>query len=149
MNHPFPRDGVKGLCKLISMCCFQFYYRNPSFNILKIQAGANKYLLILTFCQIPCQFLSQHLILAGAYYKWLLKSTDLNCVGQLIYRFFFSIVNATVLHDPTLFEFVDMEEPQMWRAEYKLYMDFQLCEGPVSLTLCFSRVIQLYFQFYL
>ena len=69
--------------------------------------------------------------------------------GSTYIQIFFSIVNATVLHDPTLFEFVDMEEPQMWRAEYKLYMDFQLCGGPVPLTLCFSRVIQLYFQFYL
>ena len=46
--------------------------------------------------------------------------------GSTYIQILFSIVNATVLHDPTLFEFVDMEEPQMWRAEYKLYVDCQL-----------------------
>ena len=36
----------------------------------------------------------------------------------------------------------DMEEPQIWRADYKLYPDFQLCRESVPLTLNWSAVFK-------
>ena len=62
-----------------------------------------------------------------------------------LYIDFFSIVNAAVLHNPTLNLW--LRRNHRCEGQNMLYMDFQLCGGPVPLTLCSSRVIQLYFNF--
>ena len=49
----------------------------------------------------------------------------LSCAGPLT-REFFLVVNTTVLHDPGWLN------PRMWRANYKLYVDFQLQGGSCS-----------------
>ena len=46
-------------------------------------------------------------------HTWLLNNMGLKCKGPLIHGFF-SIVNTTLLHDPWLVEFLDVE-PQIWR----------------------------------
>ena len=54
-------------------------------------------------------------------------------MGPLILGFF-SIVNTTVLQDPQLVESLGTKELQVQRADYKLYLDFQLHRGSVPLT---------------
>ena len=46
----------------------------------------------------------------------------LNCVDPLI-RGYFSVVNTIVQHNPWLVEFMYVEELQIQRADYKLYVD--------------------------
>ena len=66
-----------------------------------------------------------------------------------IFFFFFSIVNAAVLHDQRLVESADENprlldtldvEPCLWRAGYLLLVNFQLLAGLVPQTLCCSFV---------
>lgn len=65
-------------------------------------------------------------------YRRPLNNTSLNCVGPLTLGFF-SIVNTVVLHNPWLVQSMDTE-PQIWRANCKLYSDFGLCREAGSLT---------------
>ena len=63
-------------------------------------------------------------------YSRALNYTGLNCMGPFIWSYF-SIVDTTVLHDPQLVESTDVEPrlseaPCTWRANYKLYADFQM-----------------------
>lgn len=69
-------------------------------------------------------------------------SSLLNYMGPHIYAFF-SVVNTTVLHDPWL---VDSKESelQLQRVNYKLYLDFYLWEGLLSLTPHYTRINYIY-----
>ena len=46
---------------------------------------------------------------------------------------FFSTANTVVLHNTKLVESPDVER-QVWRANYKLYVDFGLYQGSIPLT---------------
>ena len=56
-----------------------------------------------------------------------------------LYLGFFFIVNTTVLLDSRLVESTVMEESRIWRADYRLYSDFWLCEGSAPLTPAFFK----------
>ena len=62
----------------------------------------------------------------------LLHNASLNCTGPLTYTWIF-FNSTTVLHDLRLAESMDTEldteELQMWRSDYKLKVEFQLCRG--------------------
>ena len=73
----------------------------------------------------------------------------LNCTGPLICGFF-SIVNTTALHDLQLGEPPDVESwiwknygyrgTMIWRADFKLYMDFFTSQRVDAPNPCCSRV---------
>lgn len=75
------------------------------------------------------------LLVHGCLNSWLLNNMSLNCVHPLKHRFWFSSSKATVLHDLWLLETTDAqlqirkEQLSIWRADYKLYIIFQLCGG--------------------
>lgn len=52
----------------------------------------------------------------------------LNCMGPLIFGFFFSVINTTILHDLQLTEFADTEPRMQRKLGYKetAYMEGQL-----------------------
>lgn len=68
-------------------------------------------------------------------YTWPFNKMGLNCAGSLILRCFSVVLIGTaVLHDSWLVESMDMKEPQIQSANYKLYSGFQLCAESAPLT---------------
>lgn len=61
-----------------------------------------------------------------------------------LYTDYFSVVDTAVVHDLQLVGTIDTDKSCIQRADYKLYVDFQLCKGSESLTSTLFKG-QLYF----
>lgn len=68
-------------------------------------------------------------------YSWFLDNMGLNCAGSLICGFFFSS-KYYMIHSWLNSE---GEETRMWKANYPLYVDFQLHGGLTFLIPIFSK----------
>ena len=96
-----------------------------------------------------CVWWLKSTLLANFWYIWPLNNIGLNCTSPLTHRFF-SMVNATVLDNLLLVESVDTGELWIWggsdidelqirRTDYNLYLYFPPCGGSAPLTLALFK----------